>query len=257
MKKETNFFLVAILFLASLLLSSGCVNDINVLMDGYHHLQFSISEPEGNKTIDQIVDETAQHGKNASRLGIISEKITKDFTDSYWNSQHNEKYFCRYPPEEDPKWAWCSPFGGIFDNNPHSYWYVYDKRGHVRTTTMGYIDLTYNPKWIALQKTGACESLAILFNETANRSGFISRIVTSKNAKHTWNEVMVNGEWKYYDVQQYGQNNQSQWFGDRNKYGNNSDFSHDQLTMSGICVFDLEKHDCGDEMVTEFYYFKL
>jgi len=67
---------------------------------------------------------------------------------------------------------------------------------------------------------------------------------------------MVNDEWKYYDVQQYGKNNKSQWYGDRNKYGNNSDFSHEQLTKGGICVFDFEKHYCGSEMVTEFYYFK-
>jgi len=176
MKIVRLFFLFAFIILFFSLFIIG----FNPVMDRYYHFQFSIIEPEGNNTINQIVDETAQYGTNTSRLEIISEKITKDFTDSYWDSQHNEKYFCRYPPEEDPKWAWCSPFGGIFDNNPHSYWYVSDKRGHVRTTTMGYIDLTYNPKWIALQNTGACESLAIIFNETVNRSGFVSRIVISK-----------------------------------------------------------------------------
>jgi hypothetical protein len=252
MKSISLFFLFAVVILVFLLF----IIEINPVMDGYYHFQFSINEPEGNNTINQIVDETAQYGTNVSRLNVISEKITEDFTDSYWKSQQNDTFFCRYPPDNDPKWTWCCPMGGFFGNNPHSYWYVYDKRGHVRTTTMGYIDLTYNPKWIALQKTGACESLAIFFNETANRSGFISRIVISKNANHTWNEVMVNGDWKYYDVQQYGQNNKSQWFGDRNKYGNNSDFNHDQLTKSGICVFNFERHDCGDEMVTESYYFK-
>jgi hypothetical protein len=35
------------------------------------------------------------------------------------------------------------------------------KRGQVRTITKKFIDLTYDPKWIAYQKTGACEAISI------------------------------------------------------------------------------------------------
>ncbi len=225
-------------------------------MDRYYHSQYSLIEIEGNNTINNIVTETSQYGTNSTRLIKITEKITENFTDSYWDFQKNENYFCQYPPDEDPKWTWCSPFGGIFGNDPHSYWYVFDKKGHARTTTQGFIDLTYDPKWIAYQKTGACESLSIFFNETANRSGFVSRIVTSKSANHTWNEVMINGEWKYYDIQRYGQvkntNESSFWFGNRSDFGYNSDFTHSQLTKSGIYVFNLQNFSPGEE-ITQFY----
>ncbi|MCK9593318.1 MAG: transglutaminase domain-containing protein [Methanoregula sp.] len=224
-------------------------------MDIHYHSQYAIIEKEGNNTINNIVGNTSQDGINSIQLSKIADEIIENFSDSYWPSQNNEKYFCHYTLDEDTGWAWCSPFWGIFGNDPHSYSYVFDKRGQVRTTTNEFIDLTYDPKWIAYQRTGACEALSILFNETATRSGFESRIVTSTSAKHTWNEVNISGEWKYYDVQRYGQvkntNESSFWFGNRSEYGYKSGFNHSELTKNGICVFDLQKHKCGDENVTQ------
>jgi len=133
-------------------------------------------------------------------------------------------FFCYYQNNKgNGEWTWCAPFNGFFGSNPRAYGYIKDKKGRVRSILPN--DLTYSPEWIAYQKTGACEALSILFNETANRSGFISRIVCSKNEKvgHFWNEVMINNEWKYFDVQRYGQvkntDESSFWSGNRSDYG--------------------------------------
>jgi len=69
--------------------------------------------------------------------------------------------------------------------------------------------------------------------------------------------VKINGEWKYYDVQRYGDvkntNESSFWFGNRSECGYKSGFNHRELTKNGICVFDLQKHKCRDEKVTQNY----
>jgi len=255
------FVLFSILFAGRFLPGSisPAVVTINVGMDAYyHHFQYPIIKNEGNTAINNIVNDTAEFGADPIRLIKITEKITDNFSDMYWINQANDRYFC-YSTYSNGKseWTWCPPFLGIFGNDPLSYWYVFDKKGHVRTTAQKFIDLTYDPRWIAYQKTGACESLSVYFNETANRSGFVSRIVCSESAGHTWNEVMINGEWKYYDIQRYGQvkntSESSFWFGNRSEFGIKSGFSYSQLTKSGICVLDLQTHKCGKENLTQNY----
>jgi hypothetical protein len=151
MKKNSKFFLMVILFLIYFTLICGClaIDCINVGLDVYYHGQYPIIQDEGNSTINKIVYKTSQYGTNSTRLIIIADIICENFTDSYWESQWSEEYFCPYPNDEKTGWAWCPPFGGFFEKNPHSYWYVFDKKGHVRTTTSKFIDLTYDPKWIA------------------------------------------------------------------------------------------------------------
>jgi hypothetical protein len=136
---------------------------------------------------------------------------------------------------------------------------VYDKFGGVRTLLSN--DLNDDPKWIAYQKTGACEALSVFFNETANRSGFVSRIVHSDGAfncgKHFWNEILIDGEWKYYDIQRYGQvkdtNDSTIWFGNQSDYGGkNSGSDLCDITKYGVYVFDLHHGGYG-ENVTQYY----
>jgi hypothetical protein len=222
--------------------------------ENYHH-QYPLISRVGNSTINKIVDDTAEYGNDPTRLIKISDKISENFTDIYWPSQQNEKFFCNNTNSDGKsEWTWCAPFGGIFGNNPRSYGYVFDKSGRVRTLLAN--DLNYNPKWIAYQKTGACEAISIYFNETANRSGFVSRIVKSDGANHTWNEVKINGEWMYYDVQRYGQvkntSKSSFWFGNRSEYGYTSGFNHSELTKMGVYVFDLQNYSNGEE-ITQYY----
>jgi hypothetical protein len=83
--------------------------------------------------------------------------------------------------------------------------------------------------------------------------------VTSANAKHTWNEVNISGEWKYYDVQLYGQNKSSFWLGNRSEYGYNSDFNHRELTKGGdlslICIIILKEKKLLNIMNPESEFF--
>jgi hypothetical protein len=238
---------------------SPAIIAINIGMNNHYHSQIDGIENEGNYTLNRIVEDTNQYGNNPARLSIIADRISENFTDIYWSSQQNEKYFCNYTTGNgNYEWVWCPPYNGFFGNNPHSYGYVSDKQGRVRTLLSN--DLNYNPKWIAYQKTKACEAISIFFNETTNRSGFASRIVRSDSAGHTWNEVMVNGEWKYYDVQRYGQvkntNESSFWFGNRSEFGYKSGFNHSKLTNKGVYVFDQQNYSHGEE-ITQYYKVRL
>lgn len=238
---------------------SPCVILINVGLDSYFHNQYPNIEETGNKTINKIISETAHYKSNQTRLIKIADSIIENFTDPYWPSQRNEKYFCYHKlTEENDEWSWCSPFWGIFGDNPRSYGYVYDKFGGVRTLLSN--DLDGDPKWIAYQKTGACAALSVLFNETVNKSGFVSRIVHSDGAfncgNHFWNEVLVGGEWKYYDLQRYGQvKNSSEsmiWFGNRSAYGENSGSALCDITKFGVYVFDKQNGGYGENL-TDYY----
>lgn len=231
---------------------------INVGLNEHYHSQLSLIKNEGNRTINNMVDDTIPYGKDPKRLNIFADVIADNFTDIYWPSQQNENFFCYYQNNKgNGEWTWCAPFNGFFGSNPRAYGYIKDKKGRVRSILPN--DLTYSPEWIAYQKTGACEALSILFNETANRSGFISRIVCSKNEKvgHFWNEVMINNEWKYFDVQRYGQvkntDESSFWSGNRSDYGKKSGFSYSELTQDGIFIFDLQTKKCGNQEVTRDY----
>jgi len=92
--------------------------------------------------------------------------------------------------------------------------------GKIRVTSMvpssvnPYFD---NPYWIAYYKTGACGELATLFNYTANKSGFITQVVTT--GSHSWVEVKNDdGEWWYFDplcykvISKENIQNQTKWF---------------------------------------------
>ncbi len=229
---------------------------INVYLNEHYHHEFSKIQEDGNRMINRIVSDTSDYGRTPYRLNVIANKIAENFTDIYWPSQQKENYFCYYTNSSGKgEWTWCPPFNGFFGNNPRAYGYITDKKGRVRSTLPN--DLTYSPEWIAYQKTGACEAISILFNETANRSGFVTRIVSSDSAGHFWNEIEVNGEWKYYDIQRYGQvkgtSEESFWFGNRTEYGRRSGFTYSELTKNGICVFNLATKKCGDESVTRDY----
>lgn len=264
MKKTYSIFILVFLFLIFLIITSGCstITGINWCMNEYYYIHYPMIESEGNNTINNIVISTSTFGTNSTRLIKIVEIIADNdnFTDMYWPDQTNDRFFC-YVTYSNGKseWTWCPPFGGIFGSDSTNYSYVFDKRGGVKTRLSN--DLNYDPKWIAYQRTGACESLSILFNETANRSGVVSRIVSSESASHTWNEVLINGEWKYYDVQRYGQvrntSESSFWFGNRSEFGYKSGFSYSQLIEKGVYVFDIQNHTQSPEEITKDYEVQL
>jgi hypothetical protein len=138
------------------------------------------------------------------------------------------------------------------------YWF--DKRGKVRLNFIADDSIFWEPEWVAYQKTGACQELSILFNATANKAGFETRIVRSDGAYdtgHFWNEVNISGEWKFFDVQQYGikknTNNSTYWFGNTSEYSEiNFGNNRCDLTKYGVYILDLQNGGYGKD-ITDAY----
>lgn len=176
-------------------------------MDPYYHAIYSIKKEEGNNTINSIVYQTERFGKSTGRLTKIASLITQNFSDSWWSYQWEDR-FCVYQNSSSP-YGWCSPYYGtplyFFYNENIGYPYLVTKKGNVTAYVTN--DLSVSPEWIAYQKGGNCQAISIFFNETVNRSGFISRVVRSKGYNHVWNEIEINGSWRVFDVQQFGSNN--------------------------------------------------
>jgi hypothetical protein len=232
MNRYVLFFTV---FLFILVLASGCSssNPENQKLDEcFKILDKTVIHDAGKMEIDRIVNDTSYLEKDPKRLTLIADIITRDFTDPYWAYQQNEENFCYYPDDKEMLYNHCrlegqnnlKSIGSINDLNNS---YLFDKRGRVRQIipSAGMIVLSRDPYWIAFQKTGACKELSVLFNKTANDSGFVIRVVYSDGIGHYWNEVNINGEWKFFDVQRYGSikkdtTDPSTWFGNTSDYAN-------------------------------------
>lgn len=225
-------------------------------MDSYYHIEAAQKREIGNDSINSIVEKTKNYHHSPERLTEIASLITKNFTDYWWPYQ--EDRFCSYQSNPNAKipYGWCSPYYGtplyrIFDENRH-YAYVKDKRGHV--VNYDTTDLSVNAEWIAYQQAGNCQQISVLFNETANRSGFISRVVRARGFDHMWNEIQINGSWKIFDIQQFGKNNGSDikeskfWNADPPEYVK---FQN----KTNMTVFTLTLNDVGfGENITDLYY---
>jgi len=82
-----------------------------------------------------------------------------------------------------------------------------------------------DPYWIAYYKVGACEELAVLFEEVASRMGFTTRRVGYPNI-HQWVEIKLNDVWWYFDPTCYyhnyrNENSSFKWFNQTSNYRNN------------------------------------
>lgn len=250
-----------IIVIAAFFLASGCISSSNS-----HTCNFSQSYKQsinesgiyknyiniGKERIASIVNNTSSMGKEPERLSQIAHIITQDFTDPNWPHQWNKSIFCYYP-NSTHMYDYCQISGPenlapYLDENHTDLIFVSDKLGHIRQECGS---LGYDPYWIAYQKTGACQELAYLFKEVANESGFETRVVQADKAGlHDWDEVNINGEWKFFDPQKYGEvngtGNQSQWFGDRPDYISVSEFSLTQIIGGGVCVLDDERNPIQD-----------
>jgi hypothetical protein len=218
-----HFFLICLIFL------SGCSspNQEYQELDEHYKTTYPTIHESGKQEIATIVNTTSYLGKDPKRLTLIASLITNNFTDPYWPHQQNENYFCYYP-DDNLHYNHCRILGqtnissiGASDDPKNTY--LIDKKGRVRQISFhnGMIALNRDPFWIAYQKTGACKELSVYFNETATESDFPTRIIQSDGNGHFWNEVFINGEWKFFDVQRYGMmdsNNSSKWFGNTSDY---------------------------------------
>jgi len=251
--KFVIFFLCSLLVGIILIVIVFPTPSVNFVTDKYYHHLYEINKEEGNATINDIVSETRQYENSSYRLIKIAEMITNNFTDYWWTRQSEER-FCRYNDNNGSVFfQWCSPlFGtalyGLFNTNPNAYTYVVDKIGNVTVRETN--DLSFNPYWIAYQKAGACQAISVLFNETANRSGFVTRVVRSSGIEHMWNEVYIDGDWKYFDIQKYGGDHgyDSSYYGDRMNY--TEDLYN--LTRCGVYTLNWSDYGFGEE-ITQSY----
>jgi len=204
-------------------------SDNEKLDDAFQILDKTAIHTAGNMEIDSIINRTSSFGEDPKRLALIAEMITNDFTDPNWGYQRNENYFCYYPKVN--YYNYCCLLGQNDVNSTElsliNCTYMVDKKGRVRQYNVEYsngIVLSKDPYWIAYQKTGECQELSILFNDIANKAGFETRIIRSDGINHFWNEVNISGDWKYFDVQNYGDakgsGNSSNWFGNTSDYAN-------------------------------------
>jgi hypothetical protein len=201
------FFILAALVIASVITVILCPF---WWMDPYYHVIYSMNKENGNNTINSIVEQTKIYNQSPDRITKIALVITQDFSDPWWPYQGKDR-FC--PKNSGPSYWWCSPYYGtpfysIYGENvTFAYPYYVDKLG--RVTVREPNDLSVSPEWIAYQKAGTCQQISVFFNETVNRSGFVSRVVTASGYDHVWTEIQINGAWRVFDIQQFGQVNGS------------------------------------------------
>lgn len=213
----------------------------------------------GKNEINSMVTRTSYLQKDPRRLIMIGDMIINNFTDPNWVDQRNNESFCYYP-KENITFNYCLlkyDDRKSLDQQPlQNLAYMFDKKGKVRQyykESSGGLKLRTDPYWLAYQKTGECQELSILFNKTANESGFVTRIVRSDGNGHFWNEVNIDGDWKFFDLQQYGNvkdsNNVTQYFGETSDYANTLSWSLCDMIKNGskpgIFVYDLNNDGYG------------
>jgi hypothetical protein len=217
-----GYILFVFIFLFSLILISGCSSTSleNKRLNEDNQMVFkTVGHDAGKMEVDRIVNETSYLGKDPKRLALIADLITSNFTNPNWQYQQKEEYFCYYPSLK--KYTYCCSIAVISIDECD---YIYDKFGRIRQNRANEsngIVLNRDPYWIAFQKTGQCQELSVFFNKTANDSSFVTRIVRSDGIGHMWNEVNIDGEWHFFDVQRYGMkdtDNSSKWFGNTSDY---------------------------------------
>lgn len=263
MQNDSGAIYLVVIVLIGILFSLVSLLGLYIFMDPYYHILHQFNKEKGNQTINEIVTQSAINKDDPQRLNEIARLITDDFTDMFWESQQNDQYFCHFKDiQGNDLWAWCPPIYGFLGQDPHGYQYAIDKKGRVRVMKTN--DLAFDPKWVAYQKTGACQAISVFFNETVNRSGFVSRIVRSDSVYttgHFWNEVLIDGEWKFFDVQKYGEiryskkytsNNSSRWFGYQSDFGENTGAGLCNTVKQGVYVLNLTDYGYG-ENITQFY----
>jgi len=237
------------------------IKDGQNLDEFFHNQYYYQIKSDGNVILDDYVNQTEKYdGTDASKLNKIASLISQDFSNPFWSDvvdskgeTHWENFF--YGGDSGTKYK---PFINKTIVTPQ-YWF--EKRGKVRLNYIADNSIFWDPEWIAYQKTGGCQELSVLFNATTNNAGIKTRVVRSDGlytTGHFWNEVNINGEWKFFDVQEYGlkknSNDSTKWFGNTSDYGlivSSSDPC--QLTMYGVYVLDLQNGGYSKQPITENY----
>jgi len=98
-----------------------------------------------------------------------------------------------------------------------------------------------DPNIIAYYESGRCGEMAIMWNYTANKSGFVTRQVGDPSGYHAWVEVQQGAEWFYVDPTIYPSDDLVLWF-NSTKNRNQS-----QLIRNAARVFTDENQDITHE----------
>jgi hypothetical protein len=214
----------------------------------------------GDNEIRIIVNRSASFHNDSQKLFFMSENLINNFTDPNWHRQQNNDTFCYYP-KENISFNYCllkyDNMKTLVAQPDQNKAYMFDKNGRVRQywkESLGGTMLRLNPSWIAYQKTGECQELSILFNDTANRSGFETRIIKSDGIGHFWNEININGTWKFFDLQQFGElddrSNASMFFGEPADYASTASWPLCEMIKNGktpgIFVYNLNTEGNGE-----------
>ena len=223
---------------------SGCLSETSKIhqeyiddLDDYFTIKYlEKSKTEGNIEIDNIVLKASANNSSIEALNTIAYLITNNFTNPWWD---NGTYF--WKNELDGKIKYNHKYFGNIKTG-----YGYDKHGRLRAFPGTSF---YNkPYWIAYMKTGACQELAVLFNETANRAGFETRIVHNPDEDHVWNEIRINETWLYADIDCYHNKNGQNWLGNTSEYRKNCiNFSEDSS------IYFFPSKDQKDDITINYY----
>jgi hypothetical protein len=239
----------------------GVSDPENTKLDEHYKMQYYAGiHDTGKLEIDRIVQDTSSLGRDPGRLTLIAHFITRNFTNPNWPNQQDEEHFCYYPQSNEYNYCCLlapENISSLDDLSLQECHYMRDKSGRIRQYYAVYgngVVLNADPYWVAFQKTGECQELAVVFNEIANESGFVTRIVRSDGIGHFWNEVYVDGDWKFFDVQRYGMNdteNSSKWLGKTEDYVEAYSWSSlCDLTNAGnkpgIFVYDVTTGEYGE-----------
>lgn len=173
--------------------------------EGFTPIYTHIIKPKGAEKITSICCTIGELNDTEEKLNSIADMIVDDF--QYHNNENVNcgDRLCRY---------W------IYEND--------NIRAYGNEQKFLFWELHWNspyrddPYWIAYYKVGACEELAVLFEEVASRMGFTTRRVGHPNI-HQWVEIKLNNTWWYFDPTYYYHNHGNQnlsfkWFNQTANY---------------------------------------
>lgn len=180
-------------------------------------------EDEMNNKIQFFIGSIPTEANDTTKCEMIAEWINQNFTSIFMTNgsclpdETRELYFYKNsnPQKGEPEYN-------------HKYFpgqlLGFDKRGRIRARNGN--GLSINPYWCLFMNTGACGEISIIFDEISKRSGLDTRIIKKKRMNesdpdHQWNEVHIDGEWKFVDITIYERKDPKlQWFGDPVNYYN-------------------------------------
>ncbi|WP_319643406.1 transglutaminase domain-containing protein [Methanovulcanius yangii] len=167
----------------------------------------------GEKIISDIVEQSSNESNKKDKIEKILVFIVDDYYQTYSQKNHYNFIIFDY-------------YGNISfkETNP--------RFRSIISSSDPYRAVYYN--------IGACYELALIFNETASKAGFTSRIVFTNCEDHFWNEVFLNDSWihvdptLFYHYYRDGDDYENSWFNNPEIYNDLSWYNgYSQILVYG------------------------